>query len=84
MTNPNYRISFRRFLTEGDTKEDMRAAVSGIRGSLRIIPVRIRETAEPILQRMDKAAEAEELTWFNRSLDELWDWLDYERIEVAL
>jgi len=79
-----YKVNFRRFLTEENSREAMQAAAQGIRSEIVKLPPDIAQQAGQILDDMDQAAEAGKLTWFNASLSELWDFCDRERIWCQL
>lgn len=80
-----FRLNFREVLGEGESQEDMRKAVAAIRLEVgRKLPESLAKQAGVKLSKMDRAAEAGELDWFNASLEGLWDFFDQNRVWVEL
>jgi hypothetical protein len=76
-----YKVSIRRYLdVDGESQEDMVRAAKGIRGEVAKLPGGLALGAKPLLDKLDNAATANELDWFNASLERLWDWFDENRV----
>lgn len=80
----NYRINIRQYLTEDQSKESMLEAAKGIREEVRKLPPGISRHAVDSLDKIQKAAEAGEIDWFNASLGRLYDFFDEYRVWVEL
>lgn len=84
MGNWKYRVDIRKHLTDDESKEAMLTAVTGIENEVKVLPGWFAKELQSILSSMRKAAEADELPWFNASLDRLWDFFDANNIWVEL
>ena len=76
-----HTIKIRQYLTEDSSKKAQIAAANGITKEVQKLPMNSLE-AELICNELREAAAAGKLGWFNDSLNDLWDWLDENRIWV--
>jgi len=76
-----HTIKIRQYLTEDSSKKAQIAAANGITKEIQKLPVNSLE-GELICNELREAAVTGNLRWFKHSLNELWDWLDENKIWV--
>ena len=85
MTRWAYRISILQYLTEDESQKGMLVAAKRIRAEVKKLPNALYfRGGKEALDKIEKAAKAGELEWFNASLNSLWDFFDYHRVWVEL